>query len=129
MFSPLTVKRFKAFRRIRRAWWSLMGLAGIFVFTMFAEFVCPCDPREVVDPATLEKYRRPAVEKVYEIRSARFNLMDDGTLAEWEGPEDVKAAVRKRAPIETCLTSGGVIIDRDDIVEAIRDMYNRKVGE
>ena len=43
--------------------------------------------------------------------------------------EDVKAAVRKRAPIETCLTSGGVIIDRDDIVEAIRDMYKRKVGE
>ena len=43
--------------------------------------------------------------------------------------EDVKAAVRKRAPIETCLTSGGVIIDRDDIVEAIRDMYSRKVGE
>ena len=43
--------------------------------------------------------------------------------------EDVKVAVRKRAPIETCLTSGGVIIDRDDVVEAIRDMYNRKVGE
>jgi ABC-type microcin C transport system permease subunit YejE len=105
IFSPLTVKRFKAFRRIRRAWWSLMGLAGIFIFTMCADFVCPCDPRAVVDPATLEKYRRPTVEKVYEIRSARFNLMDDGTLAEWEGPEDVKAAVR------SALASGGVAVD------------------
>ena len=26
IFSPLTVKRFRSFRRIRRAWWSLIAL-------------------------------------------------------------------------------------------------------
>ena len=52
MFSPLTVKRFRSFKRIRRAWWSLIGLGVIFVFCMLADFVCPCDPRAVVDTAT-----------------------------------------------------------------------------
>ena len=63
-FSPLTVKRFRSFRRIRRAWWSLVGLGVIFVFCMLADVVCPCDPRAVVDTATLhdaqqhpERYR------------------------------------------------------------------------
>ena len=87
MFSPLTKKRWRAFRRIKRAWWSLISLVAIFVFCLCADWVCPCDPRAVVDASTLEKYRRSAVEHTYEITTARFSLLDDGTIADYEGPE------------------------------------------
>ena len=87
IFSPLTIKRFRSFRRIRRAWWSLIGFGVIFVFCMLADVVCPCDPRAVVDPATLEKYRQPVVEYSYEIKNARWNEMPDGTINSFEGPE------------------------------------------
>jgi ABC-type microcin C transport system permease subunit YejE len=93
--SPLTVKRLKNFRRIRRAWWSLLALAAIFVFCMMAELVCPYDPMEVVDVKTLEKYRRNRVEKIYDVRTARFNLLDSGEVVDFEGPADVAAAVRE----------------------------------
>lgn len=88
MFSPLTVKRFRAFKRIKRAWYSLIGLGIIFVFCLCADWVCPCDPRAVVDPATLEQYRQPIVEETYEIKTVRYNLMDDGTIVDFEGPKD-----------------------------------------
>ena len=120
VFSPLTVKRFQAFRRIRRAWWSLIALAGVFVFTMLADFVCPADPRAVIDPATLEKYRRPAVEKIYEICSARFNLLSDGTVAEWEGPEDVKALVTAMVA-----AGGRVEVPGFKTRSAVREGYRR----
>lgn len=93
MFSPLTVRRFRAFRRIRRAWWSLLALGAIFVFCLCADWVCPCDPKAVVDVATLEKYREPVVARSYEVRTARFSRLDDGTVADFEGPDDVRAAV------------------------------------
>ena len=51
LLSPLARKRIRSFRRIRRAWWSLIALVAIFVFCLFADWVCPCDPRAVVDPA------------------------------------------------------------------------------
>ena len=92
MFSPLTVKRFRSFRRIRRAWWSLIGLGLIFVFCMLADFVCPCDPRAVVDTATLEKYRKPVVEQTYDVKTVRYNLGDDGRVWGYEGPADVDEA-------------------------------------
>ncbi len=88
IFSPLTVKRFRSFKRIRRAWYSLIGFGIIFVFCMLADVVCPCDPRAVVDPATLEKYRKPTVEYTYEIRNARWNEAADGTRYGFEGPAD-----------------------------------------
>ena len=96
-FSPLTVKRFENFRRIRRAWWSLIALGGIFVFCMMADWVCPCDPRAVVDPASLEKYRTPEIKRTYEVRTARFNLTDSGRIENFEGPDDVLEMVRARA--------------------------------
>ncbi|MBQ4385637.1 MAG: ABC transporter permease subunit [Kiritimatiellae bacterium] len=92
IFSPLTVKRFRSFKRIRRAWWSLIGLGIIFVFCMLADVVCPCDPRAVVDTATLEKYRKPVVEQTYDIKTVRYNLGDDGSIWDYEGPKDVNEA-------------------------------------
>ena len=86
--SPLTKKRLKSFRRIRRAWWSLLALAGIFVFCLCADWVCPCDPKAVVDVATLDKYRKPGVERVYDIKAARFSLPDGGSLVDYEGPTE-----------------------------------------
>ena len=96
IFSPLTVKRFRAFKRIRRAWWSLLALGGIFVFCLCAEWVCPCDPRAVVSTASLERYRQPVVERSYEIRTARFNLLPNGEIVDFEGPDETRAAVAER---------------------------------
>lgn len=92
MFSPLTIKRFRSFKRIKRAWYSLIGLGFIFVFCLCADWVCPCDPYAVVDPATLEQYRRPVVEEVYDVRTVRYNLFDDGTIVDFEGPADYNEA-------------------------------------
>ena len=94
VLSPLTKKRLAAFRRIRRAWWSLWSLAGIFVFCLFAEWTCPCDPKAVVDVATLEKYRRPVVEKTYEIGTARFSVDEKGEIFDYEGPQEVLGSLR-----------------------------------
>ena len=94
VLSPLTKKRLAAFRRIRRAWWSLWALAGIFVFCLFAEWTCPCDPKAVVDVATLEKYRRPVVEKTYEIGTARFSVDEKGEIFDYEGPQEVLGSLR-----------------------------------
>ena len=86
--TPLTKKRLKSFRRIKRAWWSLMALAGIFVFCLCADWVCPCDPKAVVDASTLEKYCKPVVERVYDVKTARFSLPDGGRHVDYEGPSD-----------------------------------------
>lgn len=93
LFSPLTRKRLRAFRRIKRAWYALWALGAIFVFCLCADWVCPCDPRAVVDPATLEKYRAPVVEKTYDVRTARFSVRNDGTVFDYEGPEDLEAGL------------------------------------
>ena len=95
--SPLTVKRLKAFRRIRRAWWSLVALCAIFVFCLCADWVCPCDPQAVVDLKTLEKYREARVERTYEVKTARYNLLDSGEIVDYEGPEEVRQAVEGRS--------------------------------
>lgn len=90
--SPLTKKRFRSFKRIRRAWWSLIALGVIFVFCMLADVVCPCDPRAVVDTATLEKYREPVIEETYDVKTARFSVSGTGEVFDYEGPTDVDPA-------------------------------------
>jgi len=95
LFSPLTKKRFRSFKRIRRAWWSLIALGVIFVFCMLADVVCPCDPRAVVDTATLEKYREPVIEETYDVKTARFSVSGAGEVFDYEGPDDVRAKVLK----------------------------------
>lgn len=93
MFSPLTQKRFRAFKRIRRAWYALIALGVIFVFCLLADVVCPCDPRAVIDPRTLEKYRENAVERTYDVQTARFSRLGDGEIVDWEGPVAVRRLV------------------------------------
>ncbi len=89
--SPLTIKRLRAFCRIRRALFALIALGVIFVFCLLADFVCPCDPRAVIDPASLEAYREDVVVRAYDVRTMRFNLLDDGSVALYEGPKDEAA--------------------------------------
>ena len=89
MLNPLTRKRLRNFRRNRRAWWSLLALGGIFVFCLCAEWVCPCDPKAVVDVASLEPYREACVERNYEVVAARFNRLDSGEIVDFEGPEEI----------------------------------------
>ena len=96
-FSPLTKKRIRSFMRIRRAWWSLIALAAIFVFCLCADWVCPCDPRAVVDPATLESYRVRVVERDFDVKAARFSVGADGVMFDFEGPEEVRALCRDAA--------------------------------
>lgn len=92
-FSPLTRKRFRAFRRIKRAWYSLIALGGIFVFCMLADVVCPVGPKEVADPASLEQYRKPVVSTLYDVKTARFSVDQAGRVFDFEGPEEVRRAV------------------------------------
>ena len=93
IFSPLTVKRFRSFRRIRRAWWSLWALGGVFVFCLLADWVCPSDPRAVVDAKSLGKYRELVVERVYDVKAARFSVDAKGRVFDFEGPAEVRERV------------------------------------
>ena len=97
LVSSLARKRLRSFMRIRRAWWALLSFVGIFLFCMCAEWVCPCDPKAVVDPATLEKYRRPSVEREYDIRTARFSVDSSGEVFDYEGPAELLPVFRKQA--------------------------------
>lgn len=98
--SPLTKKRFRSFRRIRRAWWSLVGLCGIFLFcaaTVAVDLVRGRSPSAVIDPATLDSYRENAVERTFDVRTARFSATESGEIFDYEGPEDVRSAVSRLA--------------------------------
>ena len=95
-FSPLTLKRLRAFRRTKRAWWSLVALGAIFAFCLCADWVCPCDPRAVVDPATLEKYREPVVEKTYDVKAARWSEGANGEVFDYEGPKEIIECLNNR---------------------------------
>ena len=92
VISPLTRKRFGSFRRNRRAWWAFLALCAIFVFCLCADWVCPCDPQAVVDRGELEKYREPIVERTYEVKTVRYNLLDSGEIVDYEGPRDYTEA-------------------------------------
>ena len=114
----MTKKRLAAFRRNRRAWWSLVALCAIFVFCLCADWVCPCDPQAVVDHAALEKYREPVVERTYEVRTARFNRLDSGEVVDFEGPEEVRVLVESNRRQSTA-------IDGYRIKESRRPGYTR----
>ncbi|MBO5750849.1 MAG: ABC transporter permease subunit [Kiritimatiellae bacterium] len=106
--TPLAKKRWQAFKRIRRAWWSLLALLGIFVFCLAADFVCPFKPGDVADVKTLEKYQKPVVEDVYDVRTARFSVTDEGELFDWEGPKD-EAVIALRGTIVKALKTGAAL--------------------
>ena len=86
--SPLTAKRFRAFRRIRRAWYSLVALGAIFVFCMLADVVCPVKPGAVADPEALKGSVSPVEKVAYDVRTARYSRLPDGTIVDFEGPAD-----------------------------------------
>ena len=44
MFSELTRERFRRFRGIRRAWWSLLLLSFAFLLSLFSEFIANDKP-------------------------------------------------------------------------------------
>ncbi len=120
--SPLTVKRFRAFKRIKRAWYSLWALGVIFVFCLLADVVCPCAPSAVVTPESLEAYRKPAVERAYEIRTARFSVDAAGRVFDFEGPEDVHAHIVQRASSSRIESE---FKDTYDVRTTVRDGYVR----
>lgn len=91
--TPLMVKRFRAFRRIRRAWWSLIGLGVIALFCAVTMVLTWDTPYRVVDTKELESYRVPETETVYDIRNARYNVAADGSIYGFEGPEGIRAKV------------------------------------
>ena len=99
MFSPLTRKRLRSFRRNRRAWWSLLAFGAIFVFCLCADWVCPCDPQAVVDRKTLEKYRESVVERSYEVKTARFSVDAKGRIFDYEGPAETLDLLKKLGPL------------------------------
>ena len=37
---------------------------------------------------------------------------------------DVELAVRNRCPVDSCLRSGGNLVERDDIVSKVQDILN-----
>ena len=127
IFSPLTVKRFRSFRRIRRAWWSLWALGGVFVFCLLADWVCPSDPRAVVDAKSLGKYRELVVERVYDVKAARFSVDAKGRVFDFEGPAEVRERVEGCRQRSASLDSIAVEGYRQRLKR--RDGYTRVVLE
>lgn len=122
MFSPLTKKRFRAFKRIKRAWYSLIALAVVYVVCQIVGFFSPVENIKPVDPASLEQYRRPVVEKEYDVKTVRFNVGDDGAIFEFEGDEEVLAAVKSKSDVTDALSG---LSEKYDVVRKERNGYVR----
>lgn len=103
MFSPLTKKRFRAFKRIKRAWYSLVALTVLYVFCQIVGVLSPVENIKPVDFASIERYRRPAIEKIYDVKTTRFNVADDGTIFGFEGCEDILKRVKQEGGIDAAL--------------------------
>ena len=97
--TPLAQKRWRSFRRNRRAWWSFIAFCAIFLFCMCAEWVCPCNPQAVVDRRSLEKYGEPTVERSYDVRTARYNRLDSGEIVDFEGPKEILGSLGSKGSL------------------------------
>ena len=116
MFSPLTKKRFRAFKRIKRAWYSLIALGVIYVFCQIVGFFVGVDDIKPVEPISLEEFRKPVIEKLYDVRTVRFNIDADGKVYNFEGPADVLSALNNKAGVKSALeglSSEYNIIEKD----------------
>lgn len=120
--SPLTKKRLAAFRRNRRGWWSFLLLSAVFVFCLFADFVCPCDPRAVVDPSSLEEFRKSVSVKTYAIKTARFNISSSGKVYDFEGPDALAKKVFSSVKSGEAISS---LFPDYDVRITKRDGYSR----
>ncbi len=92
--SSLTKKRLRSFRRNKRAFGSLLIFIALFVFSLCADFVCPCSPTEVIDAKSLEQYRETRLEEAHDVQTARFNLLPDGKIIRYEGPDSLRAKLK-----------------------------------
>jgi 2-oxoglutarate ferredoxin oxidoreductase subunit alpha len=90
--------------------------------------------RSAVDLLRKEGYKAGLIRpiKIHPFPEVAFEELDYSKLrgvlcAEMSIPpqfaQDVEAAVRKRVPIDTCLRSGGEIIERSAIIEAAKKLY------
>ncbi len=93
--SSLTKKRLRAFRRNKRAFGSLVIFIALFVFSLCADFVCPCNPTEVIDAKKLEQYRETRLEEAHDVQTARFNLLPDGKIVRYEGPDSLREKLKR----------------------------------
>ncbi len=121
MFSPLTQKRFRAFKRIKRAWYSLIALCVIYIFCQCASIFLPLG--KPIPSAELEKYRKAEVEKIYDVTTARFSIGDDGEVFAFEGPIEVRRVIETSSNIETTLKGG--LEDKYNIKKTKREGYTR----
>lgn len=79
MFSNATKKRFRAFKKIRRAWWSLWMLVAIFAVSLAAPLYCP-DPTAWIDPGSIEK-PWPVTVKIKPVFAETFLLSETPSQA------------------------------------------------
>ena len=111
MLSPLTKKRFRAFKRIKRAWYSLIALMVIYVVCQIVGIISPVENIKPVKSTSLNDYRKPVIEKIYDVKTTRFNISQSGEIFDFEGDEEVLSKIK---------------LDNSDknIIEKFSDNYN-----
>lgn len=122
MFSPLTKKRFRAFKRIKRAWYSLIALAVIYVFCQVVNLFVSVDDIKPVDPSSLEQFLKPTFKEVYDVRTARFNVGKDGEVYGFEGPESVLAEINGEKGLSAALEG---FAGEYNVIKKEREDYTR----
>jgi ABC-type microcin C transport system permease subunit YejE len=122
MFSPLTKKRFRAFKRIKRAWYSLIALAVVYVFCQIVNLFVGVDDIKPVDPSSLEAFVKPTFKNVYDVRTARFNVGNDGEVYGFEGPESVFEAIKGGEGLNSALEG---FAGEYNVIKKEREDYTR----
>ncbi len=94
--------KWRRFVANRRAFVSLVLLALLFVASLVGNFFLP-PPGEIVQPATVEAYRRVRVKIVPDLRTGRLDLRPDLTVASQTGCEPFSAELRPGASLTDAL--------------------------
>lgn len=77
----------------------------------------------VIRPITVHPFPYAAFEHI--IYASVKAILDVEMSIPAQFVEDVKAAVKDRCPIETCLCSGGNIMSWEAVIEAVRNIYKK----
>lgn len=83
------------FRKNRRAFFSLVALAAIFVSSLVLPLVLP-SPHAIANPADFMKYRKIKVRVVPELPVGRINVAPDMTIASLDGDKSVLGSLSQR---------------------------------
>ena len=94
--------KWRRFVANRRAFVSLVLLALLFVASLVGNFFLP-PPGEIVQPATVEAYRRVRVKVTPDLRAGRLDLRPDLSVASQTGCEPFSAALREGASLADAL--------------------------